>query len=82
MTIKAPDQQTLVDYMTRHDDFETFVKDDRLWVFRKGSKEAAAFKKDGEPAQHVTRIHAGPLKMTVKAPDAETLEAYLKARTE
>jgi hypothetical protein len=79
MTIKGPDNETVVDFMTKRDGFETIVEDGRLWVFRAGSKDLAAFKKDSELAKHVTRIHAGPLGMTLKAPDAETLDAYLKA---
>jgi uncharacterized protein (TIGR03000 family) len=51
----------------------------RLWVFRAGSKELDAYKKSGELERHVTRIKAGPRGMTVRAPDGETLDAYLKA---
>jgi hypothetical protein len=29
------------------------------------------------PEKHVTRVGAGPMRMTVKAPDAQTLDAYL-----
>ncbi len=59
--------------------FVTFVKDNRLWVFRTDSKDLAEFKKLGEVEKHVTRIAAGPDGMTIKAPDAATLDAYLKA---
>jgi uncharacterized protein (TIGR03000 family) len=59
--------------------FVTFVKDGRLWVFRMGSKELQDYKKDGEPAKQVTRVGDGPEGMTLKGPDAETLDAYLKA---
>jgi uncharacterized protein (TIGR03000 family) len=59
--------------------FVTFVKDGRLWVFRAGSKALQDYKKDGEPAQQATRVGDGPEGMTLKGPDAETLDAYLKA---
>ncbi len=61
--------------------FVTFVKDGRLWVFRAGSKELQDYKKDGEPAKQVTRVGEGPEGMTLKGPDTETLNAYLKAPT-
>jgi uncharacterized protein (TIGR03000 family) len=59
--------------------FVTFERDGRLWVFREKSKELEEFKRDGEIAKQVTRIGAGPGGRTIKAPDAETLDAYLKA---
>jgi len=51
----------------------------RLWVFRAGSKELEAYKKSGGLERHVSRIKAGPRGLTVKAPDGETLDEYLKA---
>lgn len=57
--------------------FVTEVHDGRLWVFRKDAKELAEFKKNGELGKQVTRVGAGPNKMTMKAPDAETIDAYL-----
>jgi hypothetical protein len=60
--------------------FYTEVKDGRLWVFREGSKELAEFKKSGEPAQQVTRVGAGPKGMTIKGPDAKTIDDYLAAK--
>lgn len=59
--------------------FYTQVEEGRLWVFRSGSEELKAFKKDGELAKSVSRIGAGPDGMTIKAPDAETIDAYLAA---
>ncbi|MFO0966375.1 MAG: TIGR03000 domain-containing protein [Gemmataceae bacterium] len=82
VTLKAPDWETLVGYVTTHEGFDTFLEDGRLWVFRKGAKEYAEYKKHGELAKHVTRINAGPLGLTLKAPDAATIEAYQKARGE
>jgi hypothetical protein len=58
--------------------FVTFIRDGRLWVFRTGSDEIKEFKEVGEPAKHVTRPGGGPRGITIKAPDVETIEAYLK----
>lgn len=59
--------------------FVTKVVDNRLWVFKEGDKEYDKFMKDGELAKHVTLPAAGPLKVTLKAPDRETIDEYLKA---
>ena len=53
------------------------MEDGRLWVFRHGSKEYADFQKHGELAKHVVRPAAGPNRVTIKAPDIETVNAYL-----
>jgi uncharacterized protein (TIGR03000 family) len=58
--------------------FVAFVKDGRLWVFREGSKDLAEYKKDGHLEKHVTRIGGGPKGMTIKAPDYETIDTYMK----
>jgi len=60
--------------------FVTEVKDGRLWVFRADSKELADYRKQGEPAQMVTRIGAGPNGMTIRAADAAVIDAYLAAK--
>jgi hypothetical protein len=58
--------------------FATEVVDGRLWVFDTGSEAYAKYKKSGmEPGKFATAIGAGPDGMTVKAPDIETLNAYL-----
>ena len=54
-------------------------KHGRLWVFRAESKELAEFREKGEPAKQVVRPRSGPDGLTLKAPDAETLDAYLAA---
>ncbi len=60
--------------------FFTSIVDGRLWVFRKDDRKSIdEFQTQGEPAKSVSRIGAGPNRMTIRAPDAETLEAYLKA---
>lgn len=54
-------------------------KHGRLWVFRAESKELAEFREKGEPAKQVVRPRSGPDGLTLKAADAETLDAYLAA---
>jgi uncharacterized protein (TIGR03000 family) len=80
MTVKAPDTETVLAYTLARDGFVTVLEKggERLWVFKTGSKELADFKRDGELAKHVVRIKAGPMGMTIKAPDAETIDAYMK----
>ena len=78
LTIKGPDSDTLAAYLAAADGFETCVRDGRIWVFRPGSAELAEFEKNGDLAKHVTRAGAGPQGMSVKAADAETLDAYLR----
>jgi len=55
-------------------------KDGRLWVFKADSKELEEFKAKGKPAKHVVRPAAGPMGLTVKAVDFETIDAYLAAK--
>jgi hypothetical protein len=57
----------------------TRVVKERLWVFRKGSKDLAEFLKKGESAKSVTLVGRGPDGMSLRAPDAATAEAYLAA---
>jgi hypothetical protein len=80
MTVKAPDAATIRDYLVARAGFVTKFEGDRLWVFRTGSKDLAAFEKHGELAKHVVRPGAGPNGMTIKSPDADTLDAYLFAK--
>jgi hypothetical protein len=60
--------------------FVTAVKDGRLWVFREGSKDLEEFRKSGEPAKSISRIGAGPNRMTIRSGDAETIDAYMAAK--
>ncbi len=76
-TLRAPDTATLDSWMFSKPGFVTIVEDGRLWIFRDGSKELADFQKSGELAKHIVRPGAGPNRMTVKAPDAATADAYL-----
>ncbi len=59
--------------------FVTKLDDGRLWVFKKDAKELAEFIKHGELVKSVTRVGAGPNRMTIRAADAATIDAYLAA---
>lgn len=59
--------------------FVTKVDDGRLWVFKKDAKELAEFIKHGELVKSVTRVGVGPNRMSVRAADAATIDAYLAA---
>ena len=79
MTIKGPDRETIVDYVTALEGFETFVNSEgRLWVFRLDSPALEEFYKTGKPEKHITLVGAGPLGLTIKSPDRETADAYLR----
>jgi hypothetical protein len=79
MTLKGPDADTIIAYVTAQEGFITFLQDGRLWVFKSDSKDLQEHKKNGELAKHVIRVNAGPLGLTLKAPDAETIDLFLKA---
>lgn len=51
-------------------------KHGRLWVFKAGSAELEEFLAKGEPAKQVVRPGVGPLGLTLKGPDAQTLDDY------
>ncbi len=56
--------------------FTVKVIDNRLWVF-----EGDAFP-EHLPDKHSTFVGAGPDGMTIKAPDAQTVQMYLEATAE
>ncbi|MFO7576863.1 MAG: hypothetical protein R6W66_03960 [Pelovirga sp.] len=81
MTLRSPDSAILDDYRLAKEGFVTGVKEGRLWVFRAGSAEGDAYLADGKtPAKHVVRPGAGPDGMTIRAPEAADIDAYLSAR--
>lgn len=59
--------------------FQVFEQDGRLWVFRDGSDDLAAFLKDGEPAKSVTSIGTGPGGMSMRSGDMQTIKDFLAA---
>ncbi|MDX1588658.1 MAG: hypothetical protein R3296_06945 [Oleiphilaceae bacterium] len=71
MTVKAPDRETALAYLTQKPGFKVEIEDGRLWVLRDGQEKSE---------KHATLIGAGPMGMTVKALDRETALAYLAAR--
>jgi hypothetical protein len=79
MTVRAPDLETGEAYVFSRPGFEVWVKQDRIWAFRAGSKEAAAFAKGEEPGKGASLVGSGPDGRTVRAPDLETADAYLAA---
>jgi hypothetical protein len=80
MTIKAPDAETILAYLAFKPGFAIRVQDGRIWVFKHGAKELEDYDKQGELAKHVIRPGAGPKGMTIKAPDFETIDAYLAVK--
>jgi len=80
MSVRAVDSETIVDYLVATPGFDTAIVDGRLWVFRSGSADAAEFKAKGEPAKSVTRPGVGPMGMSVRSADSETIVAYLVAK--
>ncbi|MEX1056414.1 MAG: hypothetical protein WED11_01680, partial [Natronospirillum sp.] len=68
MTIKALDDNTLLEYLATKPGFDVSIEDGRLWVLRPG--EAMSEK-------HSTAIGAGPRNMTVKALSDESILEYL-----
>jgi hypothetical protein len=77
MTVKAADTETILEFLASQEGFKVFSKDGRLWVFREGCDELEDFQEKGELAKHVIRPGAGPEGVTLKAPDAETLDAFI-----
>ncbi len=60
--------------------FYTHVHDGRLWVLKAGDKEIDLVSKNQEPKVVITRIGAGPNRMTVKSNDAKVIDDYLAAK--
>ena len=79
ITVKSVDGETITAYLLTRPGFWVTVEDGRLWVFREGSEELAAFLEHGEPARQVVRPAAGPDGITLKAVDGEVLDAYMAA---
>ncbi len=77
LSLRAPDAETLDGYLLARPGFATRVVDGRIWVFAADSAEWTDFLAHGELAKSITRVGAGPNGATVKAPDTQTLEAWL-----
>ncbi len=81
LTLKSTESSTIIEYVVTREGFFTQLDGDgRLWVFRADSPELASYLAAGKPAKHVVRPGAGPLGLTLKAVDVETLDAYQAAK--
>lgn len=80
ITLRSPDNDVLLAYVASRPGFHTYVDDGRIWVFLEGDEEHEKFVADGEIAKHVVRPGAGPLGTTLRAPDSETIIAYVTAK--
>ncbi|WP_199193356.1 hypothetical protein [Blastopirellula marina] len=76
-TIKSDSRETALAYLMSKPGFVTFMEDGRAWVFAEGTDAATSFAEKGAPEKHVTVIGAGPMRTTLKAPDRETIDAFL-----
>jgi hypothetical protein len=79
VTLHAPDRTTLEEYLSAKPDFVTKWQDGQLWVFRRGSEELTGFLENGDVPKAVLRPGVSPHGMNLKAPDNETIDAYLRA---
>lgn len=76
-TLKTDSRETAILYLFSKPGFVTHFEEGRAWIFAKSTDAAAHFAKDGLPEKHVTRIGAGPMRTTIKAPDADTIDKFL-----
>jgi hypothetical protein len=79
ISIRAEELETIQAYLTARPGFATALVDGRVWVSRADSEDWTAFQAQGEPAKSVTRVGAGPTGLSLRASDAETIDAYLHA---
>jgi len=80
-TLKSDSRETALLYLFTKPGFATHFEDGRAWIFAKNTDAAKKFATDGLPEKHVTRIGAGPMRTTIKAPDAETIDLFLGKST-
>lgn len=73
----AAQQQPLDVAMYAKAGFVVLEEEGRLWVFREGSDDLAAFQESGEPATQVVRPLAAPGGVTVKSTESATIDEYL-----
>jgi len=77
LTLHAADETTIQEYLAAKEGFATRVVDNRIWVFAE-EKLRTTQRNDLElPEKHVTRVGAGPNRMTLKGTDAAVLDSYI-----
>lgn len=71
-------KQPEMDASLQKSGFKVEVVEGRLLVFAEGSEALAKYEETGkEPAKIVVRPLAGPNRMTIMSPDADTIDAYM-----
>ncbi len=79
-SIRSVDRETIIAYLAAKPGFHTELRDGRIWVLREGSEEHESFISGGPPPHSVTRIGAGPLRTSLRAVDAATIDDYLRTQ--
>ena len=77
---KAVDASATVAAPVQYAGFTTIEVDGRWVVFRDEDPELAGYRKHGDLVKSVTRVGAGPGGRTLRAPDAETIDAFVLSR--
>lgn len=70
-TVRAVDRETAMEYIATRPGFITEVEEGRLWVLKPGQEKSD---------KHTTIVGQGPMGMTVKAADRDTIIEYLAAK--
>lgn len=77
-TLRSPEAATINEYLATKSGFAAYADDGRLWIYQAGTEDHAKFMKSGKhPAKHVVRPGAGPGGITLRAVEADVLNAYL-----
>lgn len=79
-TLRSTEGETLVKYLVQRPGFDTAVLDGRLYVFRAGSEWLAKLHSKGDHIVQSSIVGAGPMGMTVRSRDRETIDEYLAWR--
>lgn len=80
MSLRAADAETIDGYLAARPGFVVVENKGLLWVFKEGSKDHEEYLQKGFSARSVTRVAAGPGGKSLRAVDAETIDAYLAAK--
>lgn len=70
-TVRALDRETAMAYIATRPGFKTEIEEGRLWVLKPGQEKSD---------KHITMVGKGPMGMTIKAVDRDTLIEYLAAK--